>query len=221
MGLENNGDIMKRDAVIFDLDGTLWEVIDTTVASLNETTKKYNLGEISKDLVLKNFGNSKADSAKLFFPELDIEEAFKILDESDALNVKTLEENGGYLYPGLEDALFELQQDYDLYIVSNTATKRYIESFLMSSRLFKYFKDYVAASEIVLSKGNAIIKLMDDYYIDKAIYVGDTLKDMEAANIANIPFIQCLYGFGPDLNTEYKINDISELASTVNSIFNK
>ena len=212
---------MERKAIIFDLDGTLWETIDATYLSVNEVAKKYNHSEVSKELIIKNFGNSKPASAKLLFPDLEQEKAFKLLDESDSLCVQNLTNNGGYLYPGLEETLFTLQQDYDLYIVSNTATKKYIESFLISSRLFKYFKDYVAASEIILSKGNAIIKLMDDYYIEEAIYVGDTLKDKESADIANIPFIQCLYGFGKDLNCEYKVNDIKELPECIDKIFNK
>ena len=211
---------MDRKAIIFDLDGTLWETIDSTYVSLNTIAKNHNCDEISKELVLKNFGNSKVASAKLLFPKQNQEDAFKYLDESDVINVQNLTTNGGYLYPGLEETLFTLQQDYDLYIVSNTKTKKYIESFLISSRLFKYFKDYVAASEIILSKGNAIIKLMDDYYIKEAIYVGDTKKDKESAEIANIPFIQCLYGFGEDLNCKYKINDIKELPDCVNKIFN-
>ena len=115
--------------------------------------------------------------------------------------------------------MFKLHEKYDLYIISNTATKKYIEAFLISSKLFKYFKDYVAASEIILSKGNAIIKLMDDYYIEDAIYVGDTKKDYKAAKDANIPFIQCLYGFGEELNCNYKINDIHELCNKVDEVF--
>ena len=213
----NNENIRK--AVIFDLDGTLWETVDSTYSSINEIAKNNNCEEISKELICNNYGNNKIESAKLFFPNIDQEEAFKLLDESDELNVNKLTSNGGYIYPGLEQVLFNLHEKYDLYIVSNTSTKKYIESFLISSKLFKYFKDYVAASEIILSKGNAIIKLMDDYYINDAIYVGDTKKDLSAAETANIPFIQCLYGFGEDLNCKYNIKDISELPEVVDKIF--
>ena len=205
-------------AIIFDLDGTLWETIDSTWSAINEIAKKYNQAEISKDLVMQNYGNNKVESAKLFFPNLEQEEAFKLLDEADELNIKNLTINGGYIYPGLEDVLFRLHEEYDLFIISNTATKRYIESFLISSKLFKYFKDYVAASEIILSKGDAITKLIDDYYIDEAIYVGDTIKDQKAATVANIPFIQCLYGFGDDLNCEYKVKEVSELIDVIKEV---
>ena len=206
-------------AVIFDLDGTLWETLDCNYECMNEVSKKYNLGKIDRDIICKNYGNSKEQSAKLFFPNLPLEEACKILDESDALNIKKLTESGAYIYPGLEETLFRLKQKYDLYIVSNTATKKYIEAFLISTKLFKYFNDYYAASEIHLEKGKTIIKLMDDYYIDEAIYVGDTKIDFEASIRAKIPFIQCLYGFGEELDCKYKINDISELPDKVDFIF--
>ena len=94
-------------AIIFDLDGTLWETIDSTWSAINEIAKKYNQAEISKDLVMKNYGNNKVESAKLFFPNLEQEEAFKLLDEADELNIKNLTVNGGYIYPGLEEALFK------------------------------------------------------------------------------------------------------------------
>ena len=210
---------MMKKSVIFDLDGTLWETIDSTFSAINAVAKKYNQGEIDKALVCSNYGNNKVESAKLFFPKLSQEEAFKLLDESDVLNIKNLTTNGGYIYPGLEETLFKLHEKYDLYIVSNTAAKEYIESFLISTRLFKYFKDYVAASEIILSKGDAITKLMNDYYIKEAIYVGDTMKDYKAAKVANIPFVQCLYGFGEELDCDHKIKTISELSEMVDSIF--
>ena len=210
---------MNKKAIIFDLDGTLWETLDSTYTSINTVAKNHNCKEISREKVAQNYGNNKIESAKLFFPDLEQEKAFKLLDEADAMNVENLTKNGGFLYPGLEEVLFNLQQDYDLFIVSNTATKKYIEAFLLSSKLFKYFKDYMAASEISLSKGNTLIKIMDDYYIEDAIYVGDTIKDKEAADIANIPFIQCLYGFGEDIDCKYKINDISELCNLIDEVF--
>ncbi len=210
---------MDRKAVIFDLDGTLWETINSVYNSLNEVAKKYNQDSLSRELVCSNFGNDKKGAAKLLFPKLSEEEAFKLLDEADELIILDLIKNGGYIYPGLEETLFNLHEKYDLYIVSNSATKKYVETFLITSKLFKYFKDYVAASEICLSKGNAIIKLMDDYYIKDAIYVGDTQKDYEASSKAKIPFIQCLYGFGEELDCKYKVNDIKELCNKIDDIF--
>ena len=82
----------------------------------------------------------------------------------------------------------------------------------------KYFKDYIAASELKISKADAIKKIINDYQLTKAIYVGDTKKDMEASDLAGIPFIQAKYGFGKDLNTKYYINEIKELPNIVEKL---
>ena len=47
--------------------------------------------------------------------------------------------------------------------------------------------------------------------IKKAIYVGDTEGDREAAKKANIPFIYASYGFGEVSDYDYKIDSISDL----------
>ena len=43
---------MKR-AVIFDLDGTLWETLDCNYECMNEVAKKYNLDPIDKETICK------------------------------------------------------------------------------------------------------------------------------------------------------------------------
>ena len=36
---------MNKEAIIFDLDGTLWETIDSTYVSLNSASKKHNINK--------------------------------------------------------------------------------------------------------------------------------------------------------------------------------
>ncbi len=210
----------KNIGILFDLDGTLWETTDSVYQSLNEVAKKYDLNPIDRDKVMSGFGLNKYDYSKLFFPDFNEEERLNLLEEVDNKNINLLTNNGGYIYPGLEQVLFELNSKYDLYIVSNTNHKEYIEAFLISSKLWKYFKNYEAASEILVSKGEAILKVIENYELDMAIYVGDTFKDMEAANIAGIPFVQCLYGYGDNLNTKYYVNNVEELPEVIENILN-
>lgn len=209
---------MKKQGILFDLDGTLWEVIDATYESANEVTKKYNLKEVTIETVCKTFGFNKQDSAKSYFPYLGQEEAEKMLDEISEVNIKRLRTYGGNVYKNLQLTLEILINNYDLYIVSNSGHSKYIEAFLISSGLGKYFKDYIAASEQNLSKADAIKMMIKKYNLDKYVYVGDTLKDMEASNEAKVPFIQAKYGFGKDLKTEYYINSIEELPNVVGKI---
>ena len=45
-------------------------------------------------------------------------------------------------------------------------------------------------------KGQTIAKLMADHRISSACYIGDTQGDLDAADLAGLPFVYCTYGFG-------------------------
>ena len=120
-----------NEAIFFDLDGTLWEVIDSTYNSVNKITKKYNLPSVTINTICNVFGKNRIESAKLYFPNLREEDALILVDEIAILNIKNLKENGGNVYKNVKETIKRLKKDYDLYIVSNTAHKEYIESFLI------------------------------------------------------------------------------------------
>ena len=209
---------MNIEMVIFDLDGTLWETEKITYKTANAVAKKYNLGkEITIDTVRKTMGCTFAEAAYNYIPELEKEERERIFSEILALTCKILEEFGGNVYSRLEATLKTLEKDYKLAIVSNCGDG-YIESFLSSSKLSNYFVDYMAAAKYKVSKADAIRKVMERNSISAAIYVGDTVKDYEASQGAEIEFIQAKYGFGDDLNTEYSIRDISELPKVLKNM---
>ena len=205
----------KKDAIIFDLDGTLWEVTDETYKSVNEVAKKYNLKEVDMNTIHSVFGLNKIEVAKLYFPYLELEKSMELMDEISAVSIRNIKEHGGNVYTNLENILKKLTDKYQLFIVSNTGYKEYIEAFLITSGLAKYFIDYIAASQLNISKADGIKKIILDYNIEKAVYVGDTKKDMEASMKANTPFIQARYGYGDNLETKYYINSIEELPKVI------
>ena len=43
------------------------------------------------------------------------------------------------------------------------------------------------------------------------VYVGDTQGDLEACEVAGIPFVYCAYGFGQPDRYDYKIEKFSDL----------
>lgn len=124
--------------IIFDLDGTLWEVIESSFKSANIIAKKYNLPEVSRDTICRVFGLNKFDSAKLYFPSVPLNFGLKLMDEEVAVNIDNLSHCGGNAYKNLEMTLKKLQGQYEFYIVSNTAEVGYIEAFLETSKLKKY-----------------------------------------------------------------------------------
>ncbi|MBR2744537.1 MAG: HAD family hydrolase [Clostridia bacterium] len=211
---------MNFNAILFDLDGTLWEVTNETYKSVNEVAKRNGQKEISINTIRSVFGLNRVEAAKVYFPFMELEKSLVLMEEISKENIRNIKEHGGKIYQNLEEVLKQLITKYQLFIVSNTGHKEYIEVFLDTSGLAKYFVDYIAASELNISKADGISKIMSDYNIEKAVYVGDTKKDMEAAQMANIPFIQARYGFGNNLETEHYINLIEELPRVVESMNN-
>lgn len=209
---------MSKNAIIFDLDGTLWDVTEATFISANEITKKYGLREISVETVCNGFGTNKEESAKLYFPDIPLEEALKYIYEIGSYNIDLLEKSGGILFEDEIDVLRELSNDYDLYIVSNTSRHKYIEAFLNANGTKEYFKGYIPASALDISKSEAIKKIISDNEIAKAVYVDDTRKDQLAAEEAQIPFVHAKYGFDKDFSSEYSINEFVELPKIIRKI---
>ena len=210
-----------RNSVIFDLDGTLWEVIESTQKSANLIVNKYNLKEINKDTICKGFGLNKEESAKLYFPNIELDKSTKLIDEIAVINIDNLKNNGGNVFRGVKEVLNKLVDKYDLYIVSNTSEIEYIRAFLKSADVKGLFRDYIAASSLNISKTDAIKKIIEDNKIESAVYIGDTIIDLESAKNNRIPFVYAKYGFGKNLNTKYSISDIKELPNVLEKIFNE
>ena len=210
---------MKFDMIIFDLDGTLWETEDCTYKSVNEILKKYNTNEeITLETVRKTMGCTFAETAEYFMPYFDKEKREMILKEMLDFNNERLIEIGGNLYPKLEETLKKLNEKYRLTIVSNCADG-YIEAFLDTSKLGKYFDDFIAAAKMKVTKAEAIKKIMERNNIDSAIYVGDTQKDLDASQGAGIDFIHAKYGFGKiEKNPIYKVYTIEQLPVLIDTI---
>ena len=209
---------MKKKAIIFDLDGTLWEVIDVTHKSANEIAKKYNLNEVTKEVICDTFGLNRLDCGKGYFPTLDDDVVIELMDEIAQIKNRILNKKGWNLYPNLKETLLKLNNNYRLFIVSNTAEDEYIEAFFNTDNLKDLFEDYIAASKLGIIKGEAIKKIIKDNNIESAVYVGDTKKDKEAAEYANIPFIYAKYGFG-DIEAKNFIETFDELPTILNNIF--
>lgn len=209
---------MRYDMIIFDLDGTLWETEYISYKTANAVLKKYEEDkEITMEVVKSTMGCTFAETAEMYMPYYDVEKREKILGQMLDLNAQILSEFGGNVYKNLKETLDVLSKDYKLAIVSNCADG-YIESFLNSSKLDKYFVDYMAAAKYKVTKAEAIRQVVQRNEINSAIYVGDTINDYKATLGAEVDFIQAKYGFGEDLGTEYSIDDISQLPELLENL---
>ena len=150
------------------------------------------------------------DIVNIYYGYLPKNKAIMYAKEAFQANIDNLLTNGGTLYKNTKDTIEYLSKKYKLYIVSN-CIDGYIESFLKTSNLEKYFIDHECNGRTNLSKGENIKLIINRNNLKNAIYVGDTISDKDGADYANIPFAYASYGFGKVDKYDYLLNDISDL----------
>lgn len=200
------------DSIIFDLDGTLWDPIDTVLAAWNT---RINSLQVNREALTRaefegTMGLQMDEISRRFFPNLPVEERRAIVNQCCSLEQTMLREQGGNLYADVEHVLAILSRQYKLFIVSN-CEDGYIESFYHFHGLDHYFSDYENPGRTGLSKGSNIRLIMERNKLSSPIYVGDTEGDLVAARYAGIPFVYASYGFGSVSEYEHRIERFVEL----------
>ena len=207
------------DAVIFDLDGTLWDAMEPIFEAWKEALCRTAARHIDlTEPVLRSWmGKTPKEISALAFPDepqaVQMAEMQKLYDYENEL----LRHRGGRLYPQLREVLKTLEARYALFLVSNSQDG-YVQAFLDWSGL-RCFRDYEMAGRTGLDKGENIRLVMARNGVSRAVYVGDTQGDADAAKKAGVPLIFAAYGFGRVADAEYVIQEISALPSILEQIF--
>lgn len=214
----------KRETLImFDLDGTMWDSAVGVAASWNEVFREADasLPALTAEDVHKVMGMTMKEISQVLQPTMDPATREEVFERCCRHEVDYLYDHPGDLYPGLQETLDALRSmGYELAVVSNCQLG-YVKAFLHSSGLGDRFIDYEEWERTGLSKGENIRLVMERNGYREAIYVGDTIKDQEAAKAAGIPFIHAAYGFGETVEPEGVIRDITELPEAIRQLDHK
>ena len=205
-------------AIIFDLDGTLWDTSDTVVRIWNEVLSvKCPKLYMTKEIMASLMGKNKAQFMDDFFVGVDKSDAETLISEIFAHEQEYLIKHGANMYEGVIDTLMKLKEDYALAIVSNCQSG-YLNAFLTHYELKELLTDFECAGSSPLSKGENIKLVVQRNGFEKAIYVGDTKSDENAAKEAGLPFVYASYGFGEVDNYDAIINSFKEIKTIVKDL---
>ena len=205
------------EAILFDLDGTLWDSADGVLKTWNMVIAKHpecNRGLLTEEELAGYFGLPMKEIANRMFSHSTEEEKEVLMEECCKLENKYLAEHGGILFPKLAETLEILHKEYKLFIVSNCQSG-YIESFIKAHKMEAYFDDIQCWGDNMVPKGENNKLIMQRNGITRAVYVGDTSGDEQSARVAGIPFIFAAYGFGEAVKPDYTINAFEELPAVM------
>lgn len=196
----------KADAIMFDVDGTLWDSTEVVAESWNRALKDTGHSLTVDAKRLKGlFGLPMADIFKDIIPEATREEFEQFEDLCNRYEEEQLEAEPGYIYEGIVDAIRVLSEKYKLFIISNCQSG-YIEIVMKHLGIEEYITDYTCPGDSGLLKAANIRMMAQKHELKYPVYVGDTRMDEIACNDADVPIVFASYGFG---KTEAPIAEIS------------
>ena len=211
-------DNMKKTAVIFDLDGTLWDAAETIAPAWNAYLEGRGIQlRMSPDDCRACCGKTLPEIAAMLFPAAEPAWREEVIEGCCDAECVPLAREGGRLYPGMEEVLETLRRDYFLAVVSNCGLG-YIEAFFSGNRTGRFFDDYENAARTGLSKGENIRLVMERNGIERAVYVGDTEGDRQAALRAGVPFIHAAYGYGQVRGADFTLRQLRELPQILDKL---
>ena len=187
-----------KTAVILDLDGTLWDATEAMCAVWNGVlSREADISfRFTVERVRSLMGKTFETMAAEVFPDLPPVRRNALLRACADAELPALREHGGgKLYEGVEETLRTLSREHLLMIVSN-CQEGYVRTFLDVCRLGAYFADYQESGDSGRTKGENLRRILERSRVERALYVGDTQGDADAARQAGLPFLFAAYGFG-------------------------
>ncbi len=189
-------DWARTDGLIFDMDGTLWDAVDTYARIWNEVLEQAGRTDrISRKMLLGNIGMPIPQILKNLFPDISSEETTYFTRELAACEPKLLAQYGGTPYPGVVEGLKLLSQKYPLFLASNCDAHT-LPVFMEFLGITPYITEAIAYGNTHLPKGDNMLILKEKYQLEQPLYMGDIDADGRETHRVGLPFVHARYGFG-------------------------
>lgn len=202
---------MKPDGLIFDMDGTLWDNVDTYVIAWNNAFKHHDYDtSVTRESLMKLMGKEARQLLNALLPGVPFKEQDllheNVLDQYQQL-VPTMK---AQIYPGVIEGLQRLHTKYKLFLLSNCEEGGLV-NFMNHTNTQHLFDDYMEHGQNSMPKSYNLSLLKKRNNLKQPVYVGDTDSDRLEATLAKVPFVFVTYGFGHTSAYNIQFNSFEEL----------
>lgn len=185
------------DAVVFDLDGTIFDAEEGIVSAVVEAVEQMGLAVPENANLRMVVGPPLRDSLRemLLVPQEKIEETVR-------LYTKSFLEKGRFLYrvyPGMRKVLHALKAEGVHVALASSKPRKLCQLILQHFALKEYFDVIMGETEspVKMGKPELIRRALPETY-HRAVMVGDRLFDVEGARKAGVESIGVSYGCGSE-----------------------
>jgi len=204
---------MTIDSIIFDMDGTLWDAVESYAKGWNNAFKILNINQsVTKSFLDGLMGLEEKTYLEKVIPSFPEDQRKVIFQEVIKQQLLVIENEGGTLFPGVRTGLEILSRHYQLFMVSNCPTDL-IKYFIRWNGFENLITDYREHGHLHIPKYENINNLKQVHQLQHPVYVGDTDSDRKHSEQAGVPFIFVDYGFGQATSYLHKFSNFDDLTS--------
>lgn len=198
------------DAIIFDMDGTLWNACHSYAQVWNITLSHFGkTGHITEHDMQPYMGMAIEDIMNGLLVDYEGLDHRAFLDDAMQVEEDFMPVHGGVLYPGVIEGLEKLSCTRQLFMVSNCGPAGLV-NFMRFTGTESFFIDTMTYGENPVPKSANMRCLVAKHQLAHAVYMGDTQSDCEEAHKAGLPFAHAAYGFGQCSNPDWSFNTFNE-----------
>ena len=204
----------KISAVIFDCDGVMFDSRQANINFYNHLLERYGIEPMTDDKVAYVHMNTAEKSVRYIFegtPFTEEAQEYRMqMDYTPFIKDMIME-------PGLKKLLGNLKPRVGLAVATNRSNT--IGEVLQQNDLSGFFDIVVSSLDVENPKPHpeSIYKILDffDHGPDQAVYIGDSLIDLETAEAAGVCFIA--YGNGK-LESHLRAGSMEEIEQILTDI---
>lgn len=198
------------DALIFDIDGTLWNASAASAKGWNQGLAKLEINRtVSAEQIEQVAGHPFEQCVDLLFPGLRSHYA-ALIETLNECEMQIVKSEGGKFYDGVRNGMIQLARTYRILLVSNCQAW-YLNLFLEYSG----FKSVLAGVDCHglsgMPKHDMLTRLKRTHALANPVYIGDTAHDEKAAQLANLALIYVSWGFGKPEGQPHRVHSFREL----------
>ncbi|WP_417899903.1 HAD family hydrolase [Bacillus haimaensis] len=216
-------------AIIFDMDGTLFQTDKILELSLDDTFEHLRqVGEWDTVTPIEKYREIMGVPIQIVWETLMPLHSYELRERANVIFHDRLIENirkgQGALYPNAVEALtFLKDKGYSIFIASNGLVE-YLKAIVDYYHLDTWVTETFSIQQIdSLDKGELVKGIVNKYSITSGAVVGDRLTDINAAKANGLLAIGCNFDFAKEEELamgDVVIDDLFELKEVVNKSFN-
>ncbi|BCU80353.1 MTA/SAH nucleosidase [Polycladomyces abyssicola] len=218
---------MSQHAMIFDLDGTLFQTEKVAVPAFRRTFERLRRsgryeGSLPTDEEIQSvFGLTHVEIWNRLLPGAD-EQTKQTADRwmlEEELHC--LQQGMGALYPGVGETLHRLAREgWPLFIASNGILP-YVKGVLTAFELLPLFSGIYTAGEYQTREKKDLVRiLMNEHGVTGGYMVGDRSSDVEAGLANGLTVIGCRYAGFPNFSGESELDGAHVVIDSFPSLLN-